>query len=90
MEVFLRQCCMAGIFALERGGTVSHLHLQVWLHIANLQSCMVTVSGSSRKCFVCAGCAAHEGKDGAWHHNGHRAAFGVGEGEATFWQQSDV
>ena len=39
MDVFLQECCMAGMFALERGGTVSHLHLQVcsrcsWIALA--------------------------------------------------------
>lgn len=29
MYLFLTGACMAGMFALERGGTVSHLHLQV-------------------------------------------------------------
>ena len=29
MEAFLEGCCVAGMFALERGGSVSHLHLQV-------------------------------------------------------------
>ena len=29
MEVFLEECCLAGMFALERGGSVSRLHLQV-------------------------------------------------------------
>ena len=29
METFLKEFCLAGMFALERGGTVSHLHLQV-------------------------------------------------------------
>ena len=28
MELFLEEYCMAGLFALERGGTVCHLHLQ--------------------------------------------------------------
>ena len=28
MELFLEEYCMAGVFALERGGTVCHLHLQ--------------------------------------------------------------
>jgi len=28
MELFLEAYCMAGLFALERGGTVCHLHLQ--------------------------------------------------------------
>ena len=31
METFLKEHCPAGMFALERGGTVSHLHLQVRL-----------------------------------------------------------
>ena len=35
MEAFLREYCMAGMFALERGGTVSHLHLQVGLFPAH-------------------------------------------------------
>ena len=29
METFLKEYCLAGMFALERGGTVSHQHLQV-------------------------------------------------------------
>ncbi len=28
MEAFLTAVCVAGVFSLERGGTMSHLHLQ--------------------------------------------------------------
>ena len=58
MEVFLRRYCMAGMFAMERGGTVSHLHLQVRLSVAIPLPCMLasydvvtTVVYVSRVCY---------------------------------------
>jgi hypothetical protein len=39
MEMFIKKECVVGLCALERGGTLSHLHMQmvVKLHISSLK-----------------------------------------------------
>jgi hypothetical protein len=39
MEMFIKKECVVGLCALERGGTLSHLHMQVVikLHISSLK-----------------------------------------------------
>ena len=91
METFLKELCLAGMFALERGGTVSHLHLQVGPAVSNFCSVAIWSEAGQFYILICVfyvGCTAYEGEDCTWYHPGNQTPPWLGHFRKATCRQS--